>query len=134
MAGSLSSTTFPGETAKYRRAGSRLLLAEIKLRRQIEAVAEQRRGLPLGGQVKTDYLFDPSSSGDKDFKTVRLSELFAPGKRTLFIYNFMFPETVGSMTPCPSCTSIIDPIACASRHVLQRINFAILAQAPTEKV
>src|SRR5260370_2692910 len=133
MAGSLSSTTFPGETAKYRRAGSRLLLAEIKLRRQIEAVAEQRRGLPRGGQVKTDYLFDASSSGDKDFKTVRLSELFAQGTRTFLMYNFMLPETVGSMTPCPSCTSIIDAIDGASRHVVQRINFAMVAKAPIEK-
>src|SRR5260370_29499971 len=108
MAGSLSSTTFPGETAEYRRARNRLLLAEIKLRRQIEAVAEQRRGLPLRGQVKTDYLFDASSSGDKDFKTVRLSALFAPGQPTLFIYNFMFPATGRSVTPCPCCTSLLD--------------------------
>lgn len=133
MARSLNSTTFPGETAEYRRARNRLLLAEVKLRRQIEAVAEQRRGLPLGGQVRTNYLFDASSRGDTDFKRTRLSELFAPGKRTLFIYNFMFPETVGSMTPCPSCTSIIDAIDGASRHVVQRINFAVVAKAPIEK-
>src|SRR5260370_41874502 len=99
MAGSLSSPTFPGETAEYRRARNRLLLAEVKLRRQIEAGAEQRRGLPLGGQGKTDYLFHASSSADKDFKTVPLSALFAPGQPTLFFYNLMFSETVRSMPP-----------------------------------
>ena len=130
MAKSLHSSTFPGETAEYRRARNTLLLAEIKLRRQIEAVAEQRRGLPLGGQLKTDYVFDASAPGERAFKTVRLSELFAPGKRSLFIYNFMFPERVGSMTPCPSCTSIIDAVDGASRHVVQRINFAVVAKAP----
>src|SRR5260370_21705746 len=101
MAGSLSSTTFPGETAEYRRARNRLLLAEVKLRRQIEAVAEQRRGLPLGRQVKTHYLFDASSSADKDFKTVPLSQLLAPGQPPLLTHHFMFPDTVLSLTPYP---------------------------------
>jgi predicted dithiol-disulfide oxidoreductase (DUF899 family) len=30
----------------------------------------------------------------------------------------MFPERVGSMTPCPSCTSIIDAIDRAVPHLL----------------
>jgi predicted dithiol-disulfide oxidoreductase (DUF899 family) len=130
MAKLLHSSTFPGETPDYRRARNTLLQAEIKLRRQIEAVAEQRRSLPSGGAVSNDYVFDASAPGESDFKRVRLSELFAPGKRTLFLYNFMFPERVGSMTPCPSCTSIIDAIDGASRHVVQRINFAVVAKAP----
>ena len=118
---------FPGETLEYRRARNRLLQSEVKLRRQIESVAEQRRALPVGGAVPTDYVFDAGATG-----AVRLSELFAPGKRTLFLYNFMFPERVGSMTPCPSCTSIIDAIDGSSRHVTQRINFAVIARAPIE--
>jgi predicted dithiol-disulfide oxidoreductase (DUF899 family) len=130
MAKGLHTTKLPGETGEYRRARNSLLQAEVKLRKQIEAVAAQRRGLPLGGAVKNDYEFDAWAPGDKDFKTVRLSELFAPGKRTLFIYNFMFPERVGSMTPCPSCTSIIDAVDGASPHVVQRVNFAVVAKAP----
>jgi predicted dithiol-disulfide oxidoreductase (DUF899 family) len=123
---------FPGESPEYRRARNSLLRAEVKLRNQIEAVAAQRRKLPAGGEVKKDYVFDASAPSEKEFKQVRLSELFAPGKRTLFIYNFMFPERVGSMTPCPSCTSIIDSVDGASRHVVQRINFAVIAKAPIE--
>ena len=119
---------FPGETAEYRRARNRLLQKEIKLRRQIEDVAESRRQLPLGGVVKTDYVFDASAPGENAFRTVHFSELFAPGKRTLFVYNFMFPNHEGR--PCPSCTSIIDAIDGASQHVVQRINFAIVAKAP----
>lgn len=129
----LHSTAFPGETGDYRRARNKLLQAEIKLRRQIESVAEERRALPLGGQVKSDYVFDSFAPGERDFKTIRLSQLFAPGKRTLFLYNFMFPESVGSMTPCPSCTSIIDSVDGAARHVTQRINFAVIAKAPIAK-
>jgi predicted dithiol-disulfide oxidoreductase (DUF899 family) len=50
--------TFPGETEEYRRARDDLLRAEIDLRAQTEAVASQRRGLPLGGAVPTDYTFE----------------------------------------------------------------------------
>jgi predicted dithiol-disulfide oxidoreductase (DUF899 family) len=133
MAKALHSATFPGESKEYRSARNNLLRAEVKLRRQIEAVAAQRRSLPLGGVVRTDYAFEGLAPGDTSPKSIRLSELFAPGKRTLFAYNFMFPEAPGSMTPCPSCTSIIDAVDGAARHVVQRINFVVLAKAPIAK-
>lgn len=125
-------TRFPGESAEYRRARNRLLRAEINLKRQEETVAKLRRALPLGGAVRTDYVFAAAPAGDGVVRQVKLSELFAPGKKTLFLYNFMFPERVGSMTPCPSCTSIIDAVDGASRHLVQRINFAVIAKAPIE--
>ena len=124
---------FPGETPAYRRARNRLLKAEVNLRRQIEAVAAQRRKLPLGGVVEVDYVFE-TAAPDGGTRSVRLSDLFADGKRTLLLYNFMFPERVDSMTPCPSCTSIIDAIDGAARHVAQRINFAVIAKAPIERL
>jgi predicted dithiol-disulfide oxidoreductase (DUF899 family) len=124
---------FPGETADYRRARNRLLKSEVELRRQIESVAAQRRKLPLGGEVPEDYVFEELPVGAKEVKKVRLSELFQPGKDTLFLYNFMFPESVDSMTPCPSCTSIMDGVDGAARHVIHRINFVAVAKAPIEK-
>ena len=124
---------FPGESAEYRRARNRLLQAEVKLRRQIEAVAAQRRELPLGGAVRTDYEFEAAGPHDGETRRVRLSELFAPRQRSLFLYNFMYPESVDSMTPCPSCTSIIDAVDGAARHVTQRISFAVVAKAPISK-
>jgi predicted dithiol-disulfide oxidoreductase (DUF899 family) len=133
MAEKTSSTRFPGESPEYRRARNSLLRAEVKLRRQIEAVAAQRRQLPVGGEVRTDYVFDSLAPGDKSPKTVRLSELFAPGKRTLFLYNFMFPNEIGTMNPCPSCTSIIDSVDGAAQHVVQRINLVVVAKAPITK-
>jgi predicted dithiol-disulfide oxidoreductase (DUF899 family) len=45
---------FPGESGEYRQARDELLASEIALRRTIEAVAAQRRGLPLGGEVPTN--------------------------------------------------------------------------------
>jgi predicted dithiol-disulfide oxidoreductase (DUF899 family) len=126
------STRFPGETAEYRRARNRLLKSEVELRRQIESVAAQRRKLPLGGEVREDYVFETLAPGEKEVTKIRLSELFEPGKDTLFLYNFMFPESVDSMTPCPSCTSIIDSVDGAARHVTQRINLVLVAKAPIE--
>jgi predicted dithiol-disulfide oxidoreductase (DUF899 family) len=121
---------FPGETDDYRRARNRLLQLEVKLRRQIEAVAAERRRLPLGGEVRTDYEFEAAEEPGDGVSTVHLSGLFEPGKRSLFVYNFMFPERAGSMTPCPSCTSIIDAVDGASRHLVQRINLVVVAKAP----
>jgi predicted dithiol-disulfide oxidoreductase (DUF899 family) len=123
---------FPGESTEYRRARNRLLRDEVALRRRIEEVAARRRELPLGGVVGTDYIFDAWSPGGGGYRSVKFSELFEPGKRSLFVYNFMYPEGVGSMTPCPSCTSIIDSIDGAARHLVRRINFAVVAKAPIE--
>jgi hypothetical protein len=49
---------FPNESAEYRRAREALLAEEIELRRHIERVAEQRRALPPGGEVRKDYAFE----------------------------------------------------------------------------
>ena len=82
---------FPGESEEYRRERNRLLEAEAGLRRAIEAVAAQRRALPLGGVVPDDYRFEEASDGGE----VRFSELFEAGKDTLVIYSFMFPRYSG---------------------------------------
>ena len=129
----MDTTRFPGETAQYREARDQLLEEEIELRRRIEAVAARRRALPLGGEVTKDYVFDAASPGGGKTHQLHFTELFAPGKDTLFLYNFMFPERVDRMTPCPSCTSIIDAIDGAARHVVQRINFVVVAKAPIDK-
>ena len=81
---------FPGESAEYRTARDRLLEREIELRRAMEAVAVARRALPPGGAVPEDYVFEAAAPDGKAIQ-VRLSELFAPGKDSLVIYNFMFP-------------------------------------------
>lgn len=126
-------TRFPGETPEYRVARHRLLESEIDLRRRIEAVAAQRRRLPLGGELAEDYVFKAWSPLSSAIGTVRFSELFERGKNTLFVYNFMFPEAVKSDKPCPSCTSIIDAVDGAAQHLMQRINLVIVAKAPIGK-
>jgi predicted dithiol-disulfide oxidoreductase (DUF899 family) len=133
---SLHDVRFPGESNEYRQARDELLKAEIDLRRKIEAVAAQRRKLPLGGIVPSDYAFEEWDAGTKAARQVRLSELFEDGKDTLFLYSFMFiPGKKGLPLEegCPSCTSIIDAIDGAAPHLRQQINFAVMAKAPIEQ-
>ena len=121
------SVRFPGETAEYRDARDQLLEAEIALRRQTEAVAAMRRTLPPGGAVADDYRF-AQESGE-----VRLSELFA-AHDTLVLYSFMFPRALDDEGPCPSCTSILDSLDGAARHLTQRVALAVVAKAPLPRV
>ena len=139
---------FPGESAEYRQARNQLLEAEIELRRAIERVAAQRRALPPGGPVPEDYRFEEASEGREG--EVSFSELFEPGKDTLVIYSFMFPRysedsrprpSVGETaklpvneTPCASCSSILDGLDGAARHIGQKVNLAVVAKSDPERI
>lgn len=121
---------FPNEGPAYRAARDTLLQAERDLRRQVEQVAALRRALPPGGRLKEDYLF---AAGPRDLATdgaaqgIRLSGLFAPGRDSLILYGFMLPP---GGTACPMCTSFLDSLNGAARHVMQRANLAVVAKAP----
>jgi predicted dithiol-disulfide oxidoreductase (DUF899 family) len=143
------SLTFPGESAEYRAARDRLLEREIELRRAMEAVAAARRELPPGGPIPENYVFERRGA-DGSPTEVRLSELFAPGKDSLVIYNFMFPRDyrddrpgpAGGETallpleegPCPSCVALLDQLDGAAEHASQRLNFAVVAKAPLPRL
>jgi predicted dithiol-disulfide oxidoreductase (DUF899 family) len=143
------SMTFPGESAEYRAARDRLLHREIELRRAMERVAESRRELPPGAVVPEDYFFQ-GAGADGAPTDLRLSELFAPGKDSLVIYNFMFPRYSGDDRPgppggqtallpleegpCPSCTAMLDQLDGAAEHVSQQINLAVVAKSPLPRI
>jgi predicted dithiol-disulfide oxidoreductase (DUF899 family) len=122
---------FAGETDRYRSARDRLLAAERELRRHLEQVAALRRKLPLTAPVAEDYAFE-SENPDGSPRTVRLSELFAPGKDSLIAYSFMYGPSMDR--PCPSCTSILDSLDGAARHVSQRTNLVVIAKSPLARI
>jgi predicted dithiol-disulfide oxidoreductase (DUF899 family) len=125
---------FPGESGDYRAARDRLLQREIELRRVTEEVAAERRELPPGGVVPEDYVFrglGPDGSTEVD---VRLSELFAPGRDSLAIYNFMFPRAPDEDLPCPSCTQFLDAFDGVAEHMSQRSNVAVVAKASLPRI
>lgn len=120
---------FPNESAGYRLARDKLLAAESDLRSAVEAVAEQRRGLPLGGRVAEDYRFDEWVDGAV-VKT-SLSDLFQDGKNALVLYSFMFGPR--DATPCPACTSLLDGWNGAAAHINARVNLAVVAASPVDR-
>jgi predicted dithiol-disulfide oxidoreductase (DUF899 family) len=143
------SVHFPGESREYRAARNRLLEQEIELRRMMESVAVARRGLPPGGEIPQDYVFQELGTDGKP-SDVRMSELFAPGKDSLLIYTFMFPrypddERTGpsspalrnlplAKSPCPSCTGLLDQLDAAMRHAGEIVNFVAAAEAPVAQL
>jgi predicted dithiol-disulfide oxidoreductase (DUF899 family) len=130
MVESLHDKRFPNESRDYREARNELLLAERELRRQIERVAAQRRTLPMGGEVRQDYVFDEMADGA--VSRVKLSELFG-AHNTLVAYNYMFSPKEGAR-PCPMCTSMLDGMDGKVRHVTQRVALAVIARAPIGRV
>jgi predicted dithiol-disulfide oxidoreductase (DUF899 family) len=126
-----------------------LLEQEIELRRATEVVAAARRELPPGGPIPEDYVFQGTSAEGTPID-VRLSALFAPGKNSLVIYNFMFPRDPGDERPgpasgrtarlkladgpCPSCVALLDQLDGAAEHAIQRVNIAVVAKSPLRRI
>ena len=124
-----------------------MLEAEIELRRTLERVAAQRRELPPGGVVPEDYRFE--EAGD-EAREVSFSGLFAPGRDTLVVYSFMFPRYSGDTrpgptegetarlplaeTPCASCTSILDSLDGAARHLARKVSLVVVAKSSPERI
>jgi predicted dithiol-disulfide oxidoreductase (DUF899 family) len=135
MTDTLHAVRFPGESPAYRIARDRLLRAEMELRRQTEATAALRRALPLGGAVPVDNAFDDEGDTPVDTdieRQTRLSDLFADGKDTLAIYSYMFGPAMSA--PCPSCSSILDALDGEMPHLRQRVNVAVVAKSPIQRI
>jgi predicted dithiol-disulfide oxidoreductase (DUF899 family) len=116
---------FPNESAEYRRARNTLLGEEIELRRQIERVAEQRRALPLGGEIPHDFEL-VSETG-----LTRFSSLFGD-RNTLMVYSMMYgPQR---KLPCPVCTSFLTAFNGTAINLRERVAIALTARSPIERL
>lgn len=120
-----STSNFPNESSEYRRARQALLAEEIELRRHIERVAEMRRALPPGGEVKKQYKFQ-SEHGPASF-----ADLFGD-KQTLVVYSYMFGPH--RERPCPMCTSLLSSWDGEALDVEQNVALAVVAQSPIERL
>ncbi len=121
---------YPNETSDYRLARDALAVEEEELIRRVKAVAEQRRKLPLGGRVDTDYEFTWAT--DKNLgEPVSFDELFA-GKDSLLLYSFMFGPSWDN--PCPSCTSIVDGLDRMAYQVDQDASLVVVGKAPAPRI
>lgn len=116
---------FPNESDAYRHARNALLAEEIELRRHIERVAELRRQLPPGGEVKKTYRFTGENG------PVTLAEMFGD-KHTLIVYNYMFgPQREKH---CPMCTSLMATWEGKVPDIEQRVALAMVARSPIDRL
>jgi predicted dithiol-disulfide oxidoreductase (DUF899 family) len=128
--GTFRQTNLPNESPEYLLARERVRLAEIELMRQRERVAELRRKMPKGATIPDyEFLEGPASlaDGDEPVNRVRMSDLFTAPDRSLVIYHLMFGKT--QTKPCPMCTAWIDAFNGVAPHIVQNIDFAIVAAA-----
>jgi predicted dithiol-disulfide oxidoreductase (DUF899 family) len=123
------SFTYPNESSDYREKRNVLLQQEIKLRSDIERVAQLRRELPLGGKLKEDYVFEQLVDGA--VREVPFAALFGDHE-TLLLYSMMYGAEWDA--PCPSCTSIVDGLEVAHLATTQRCALAAVADADAEKL
>ena len=114
-----------GESEAYAQARQQLLAEEIRVRRHIEALAEQRRALPPGPVIEKDYRFiDPTGN------EVGLADLFG-GKDVLLTYFWMYgPERA---RPCPMCTNLLGPLDANAADLEQRVAVAVFGRSPVER-
>jgi len=128
---SLHDKRLPNESEDYRSARDKLLAEENALREQIERVATLRRQLPVGGEIKEDYVFEEIDLADGGTRSIRFPELFGD-KSDLLVYSYMYgPEWED---PCPSCTSFIDGIDAVSRHVRQQVELVVIGNATSAQL
>ena len=126
----MSELRYPNESREYRDARDSLLKDEQELVDKVKAVAEKRRNLPPGGQLKEDYVFQWANDG-KVGKSVKFSELFAD-KNTLLLYSFMYGPNWDN--PCPSCTSLVDGFDRTWYQVTRHAAFVAIAKAPADRI
>ena len=126
----MSELRYPNESREYRDARDALLKEEQELIDKVKSVAAKRRKLPLGGQLKEDYVFQWANDG-KVGKSVKFSELFGD-KNTLLLYSFMFGPNWDK--PCPSCTSLVDGFDRTWYQVTRDAAFVAIAKAPADRI
>jgi predicted dithiol-disulfide oxidoreductase (DUF899 family) len=121
---------YPNESPAYRAAREALLKDEQELVARVKALAQRRRELPPGGELREDYVFHWASA-DKLGQPVRFSALFGD-QNTLILYSFMFGPNWDN--PCPSCTSLVDGFDRSWYQVSQNAAFVAIAKAPAERI
>jgi predicted dithiol-disulfide oxidoreductase (DUF899 family) len=126
----VSELRYPNESREYREARDALVADERALIEKVKAVAAKRRTLPLGGELKEDYVFQRASDG-KVGEKVKFSELFGD-KSSLLIYSFMFGPSWDN--PCPSCTSLVDGFDRTWYSVSRDAAFVAIAKAQPERI
>ena len=111
--------------AEWHSAHKKFLVKEKKFTRQRDALAAERRRLPME-EIKKPYVFQ----GPQGRRT--LADLFG-GRRQLLVYHFMFDPDDDE--GCPACSLVADNFAGSLVHLAARDTaFAVISRAPLDKI
>ena len=111
--------------AEWHLAHKKFLTKEKEFTRQRDALAAERRRLPMA-EIKKEYVFQ----GPEGRRT--LANLFE-GKRQLLVYHFMFDPDDDE--GCPACSLVADNFASGLVHLAARDTaFAVISRAPLDKI
>jgi predicted dithiol-disulfide oxidoreductase (DUF899 family) len=107
-------------TAEWQAARDQLLLKEKAATRALDALAAERRRLPMA-RFDAGYIFEGPDG------PVTLLDLF-DGKRQLIVYHFMFPP--GEEEPCVGCSSTTDNVGNLAHLNARDTRFVLIARGP----
>jgi len=126
----MKSTTLPKIVSqkKWQAARAKLLVKEKAAMRASDALAAERRRLPMVPVTK-DYVFHGPDG------KVSLLDLFE-GRRQLILYHFMYAPDVDGWPKkaCPGCSMFVDNLG-KLIHLKQReTSFALVSRAPLKRL
>jgi predicted dithiol-disulfide oxidoreductase (DUF899 family) len=113
---------------EWRRALDALLAKEKSAMRAHDALAAERRRLPMV-RIENAYVFEGANGN------VSLIDLFE-GRRQLIVYHFMFgPGAHGwPNAGCPGCSMFVDQIGHLTHLNARDVSFALVSIAPLTKI
>jgi predicted dithiol-disulfide oxidoreductase (DUF899 family) len=110
--------------AEWQAAHERLLAKEKEATRARDALAAERRRLPMV-QIDKDYVFDGPAG------KARLLDLFEK-RRQLIVYNFMFGPNQDE--GCDGCSMVVDQIGHLAHLHARDTSFVLVSRAPLAKL
>ncbi len=114
--------------AEWRAARENLLVKEKAATRARDALAGERRRLPMV-RIEKDYVFEGPDG------KANLLDLFE-GRRQLIIYHFMFAPVVEGWPEagCPGCSFFVDQIGHLTHLHARDTSFALVSRAPLANI
>jgi predicted dithiol-disulfide oxidoreductase (DUF899 family) len=110
--------------AEWLAAHEKLLAKEKEMTRALDALAAERRRLPMV-RIDKAYAFDGPNG------KATLLDLFQ-GRRQLIVYHFMFGPT--REAGCPGCSMFVDQLGHPAHLNARDTSFAAVSRAPIGKI
>jgi len=114
--------------SEWAAARKKLLVKEKAMTRALDALAAERRRLPMVA-IEKEYVFDGPDG------RVSLLDLFE-GRRQLVLYHFMFSPKVSGWPDagCPGCSMMVDQLGHLAHLHARNTSYAVVSIAPLANI